>query len=88
MLELLQSTLVQQVAFVLGGLVLGLGVERLVVTRLHAFTTTTKLEWDDLLLRSVRGLPTLWFGALGVYLALSAGEVEPSPWIRGGSRSS
>lgn len=77
MIEFLQSPWVQRVTFALGGLVLGLLVERLVIERAHKWAETTRFKWDDLLIASLRGLPTVWIGAAGIYLALTVGEVSP-----------
>lgn len=82
MIEFLQLPWVQRVAFAVGGLLLGRLVERLVVARIRRFAETTRFKWDDLLLRSVRGLPTIWLGTGGLYLALTVAGVEPGAWLR------
>ena len=77
--ELLQSRWVQRSVFVLGGFVLGYLIERLVVTRLQALALKTQFTWDDLLVSSIRWLPTVWLSAAGVYLAGTLGD-EPA-WV-------
>jgi small-conductance mechanosensitive channel len=70
-LDLLQLPWVQATAFALGGVLLGYLVERLVVERAHKLAESSRFKWDDLAVASVRGLPTIWFGAGGVSLAMS-----------------
>lgn len=77
MLEFLQGPWVQRAAFVVGGLILGVLTERLVVHRAHKLASRTKYRWDDLVVSSVRGLPTVWMVSAGVYFALSVGTPDP-----------
>ena len=77
MTELLQNPWVQRVGFVLGGMVIGFLVERLVVSRLHVLAKNTRFKWDDLFIRSLRGLPTIWFSAAGIWLAGTLGDEPP-----------
>lgn len=77
MIEFLQLPWTQRIVFGLGGVLLGLVVERVVVVRVHRFAQRTKFRWDDLVVKSLRGLPTVWLGAGGLYLALSVGTVDP-----------
>jgi hypothetical protein len=63
MIEILQHPWVQLAVFGLGGVLLGLVVERVVVARVHRFAQRTSFRWDDVLVRSLRGLPTIWLGA-------------------------
>jgi small-conductance mechanosensitive channel len=81
MIEFIQLPWVQRVTFALGGIVLGLLVERLVVARVHRLAEATRFRWDDLLLKSLRGLPTIWLGTAGVYLALTVDGLEPEAWL-------
>ena len=77
--EILQSSRVQRAVFVLGGIALGYLMERLVVTRLYKLSVGTRFTWDDLLVESIRWLPTVWLSAAGVYLASTLGD-EPE-WV-------
>lgn len=74
----LQSPWVQRILFVLGGLLLGRLTERVVVRQAHAIAARTTFRWDDLLIRSIRGLPTVWLTSAGIYLALSVGVLDPT----------
>ena len=77
MTELLANIVIQRIGFVVGGLVLGAVFESVIIRRVHKLAERTRFAWDDLLLESVRGVATLWFGAAGVYLALNLGDVDP-----------
>lgn len=71
-MELFANPWVQRVSYALGGLLIGLVVERLVVARFRRIAATTAFQWDDLVLTSLRGLPTIWFSVGGIYLAVAA----------------
>ena len=77
MTEFLENLWVQRVAFVTGGLLLGILLESFVVRRAHKLAERTRFRWDDLLIGSVRGVATTWAGAGGVYLALNVGTPDP-----------
>lgn len=81
MMDLLRNTWVQRVAFAVGGVLLGLLVERLIVSRVQRFVKDTPFRWDDLLLKSVRGLPTIWLAVGGLYLAFQVDGAEPGGWL-------
>ena len=77
MTELLENPWVQRVGFVVGGLVVGIVLEFLVIRRAHKLAERTRFKWDDLLIGSLRGVATTWSGAGGVYLALNVGTPDP-----------
>lgn len=77
MIELLESAWVQRAAFALGGVLLGYLVERLVIARARKLAAISRFKWDDLLVEALRGLPTVWLGSAGAYIALSIGTVPP-----------
>ncbi|MGY8777279.1 MAG: mechanosensitive ion channel family protein [Longimicrobiales bacterium] len=77
MTEFLQAPWVQRSVFILGGLLLGYIIERLVMARLHVLAKNTRFKWDDLVVDSLKRLPTVWLAATGIYLASTVGEVPP-----------
>jgi len=56
-------------AFVAGGLVIGIVIERLVLRRLGRAASKTATRWDDAVVDSLRGAPILLCTAAGIYLA-------------------
>jgi small-conductance mechanosensitive channel len=77
MIEFLELPWVQRLIFGLGGVTLGLLLESVVVARIRRLTKKTPFKWDDLLLRSIKGLPTIWLATAGAYFALGVGELDP-----------
>jgi len=77
MTQFFENPWVQRVAFVVGGLLLGILLELVVVRRVHKLAEKTSAKWDDLLIASVRGVATIWAGSGGVYLALAVGAPDP-----------
>lgn len=77
MIEFLELPWVQRIIFGLGGLTLGFLFEYVVVDRVHKLAEKTRFKWDDLLLTSLKGLPTVWVAAAGFYLALRVGDIDP-----------
>ncbi len=77
MTEYLANVWVQRIGFVLGGLLLGFLVERLVIRRAQKLAAKTQFKWDDLVSDSLAGVPTVWLSAGGLYLALNVQAVDP-----------
>jgi small-conductance mechanosensitive channel len=77
MTEFLELAWVQRTLFVLGGLFVGLVLERIVVYRARRIALKTRFKWDDLIVNSLHGIAAIWCVAGGVYLALGVGEVDP-----------
>lgn len=77
MIEFLELPWVQRLVFGLGGLTLGYLFEYVVVDYVRRLAERTRFKWDDLLMKSLRGLPTVWLGTAGLYLALGVGDTDP-----------
>ena len=77
MSEVWSNTWVQRGAFVAGGFLLGLVLEKVVIARVRAFTSETSFRWDDVIAESSRGVAPVWLTAGGIYLALGVGPVDP-----------
>jgi small-conductance mechanosensitive channel len=75
MSEFLRSPWVQRLGFAVGGLLAGYLVERLVMKRMHKLAVSSRFRWDDLVVESLKGFPTVWLGCGGVYLALTVGAL-------------
>jgi len=78
MIDFLELPWVQRLVYAAGGLVLGLLVEIVVVKRVRRFAEQTRFTWDDLLLKALRGIPTIWIACAGVYLAIGVGDLDPA----------
>ena len=77
MTEFFQIAWVQRAVLVVGSALVGLLLERVVVERAHRIARKTRFKWDDLVVESVRGIPTVWLTCTGIYLALSVGTLDP-----------
>ena len=77
MTEFFQIEWVQRAVLVVGGALVGVLLERVVVERAHRFARRTRFKWDDLVVGSARGIPTVWLTCTGIYLALSMGTLDP-----------
>ncbi len=75
MTELLALEWAQRVALVVGGLLFGILVERILGRRLQKLAAVTRFKWDDLAAEAVRGLGPVWFTAAGVYVAATIGTL-------------
>jgi len=77
MIEFLQVAWVQRTVLVVGGVLVGVLLERVVVERAHRMARRTHFKWDDLVVESVRTVPTVWLTCTGIYLALGVGTLDP-----------
>ncbi|HIF39427.1 MAG TPA: mechanosensitive ion channel family protein [Gemmatimonadetes bacterium] len=77
MIDFLSEPNFQRLAFLLGGLLLGVLVERVFFTQFQKFTKKTDFEWDDVIAHSFKGVLAVWFTAGGAYLALTVGDWDP-----------
>jgi small-conductance mechanosensitive channel len=57
---------------ILGGLLVGLFVDRIALTRLRKLAARTKWSGDEFVINALRGLPLLWSTLLGAYAALQS----------------
>lgn len=61
-----------------GGFLVGIVAEKLILARLKRIATRTKWEWDELVINSLRWMPTLWFVIVGLRMAIRRMQVSPS----------
>jgi small-conductance mechanosensitive channel len=57
--------------FILSGIVVGLIVEKIILVRIGKLAARTQWAFDDLIIKSLRGMVLLWFVAGGIYLAVN-----------------
>jgi small-conductance mechanosensitive channel len=72
------TALALPVGFAVAGLLLGLAVQRTVLTRLARAAARTRLTADDIVVAALRGPVVLWCSMLGLYLAAEVAEL-PRP---------
>jgi small-conductance mechanosensitive channel len=77
MTDFFQIAWVQRTVLIIGGALVGFLLERVVVQRVHRIALKTDFKWDDVVVESVRGVPTVWLTCAGIYLALGIGSVDP-----------
>ena len=64
-------------ALVLGGLIVGLFFELVVLKLLVRLVSGTQWEWDDIIIFSFKRAFVVWFVCLGAYISLFVVEVDP-----------
>lgn len=64
-------------AFIIGGLISGLAVEKIILQRLIRWSAKTKLVGDEIILRSFDRMALLWFTLAGIYGALLSLRLRP-----------
>lgn len=65
-------------AFLVGGIVVGFAVERIIFSRLRRFAKKTQWKGDEVIIDAMRGAPILCFGILGFYSALAYLPLTPA----------
>jgi small-conductance mechanosensitive channel len=64
--------------YIVGGLLIGLVAERVLMARLGAITSQTKWRADDLAVKSFKGIIVFLFFVAGVYFALLSVRLDPA----------
>ena len=77
MIDLLGNLSIQRLGIVVGGLVLGVLFESVIIRRARKLAERTPFKWDNLIIESIRGVATLWWLAGGLYIALNFGTPDP-----------
>jgi len=63
--------------FVIGGFLIGIIFEKIILREIKKISAKTKWEGDDIFIRALHGTTTLLFTALGIYWALETTEISP-----------
>lgn len=78
MVEFLTDTpWVLQVGLILGGFLLGVLTELILVRALLKIAKRTKSPWDDLLIEGLRRMPIVWGTAAGLWGAMLVRDIDP-----------
>lgn len=73
----IETLWIQRTAFAVGGVLAGLLVELVFMRRAQRLAKRTRAKWDDVFVDSLRGLPTVWLAAGGMYMSLNVGAIDP-----------
>jgi len=66
------------IAFIIGGLVIGIIVEKIILVKLKKFAMRTSWEGDELIIAAIRGVAILWCALAGIYAALLNLPFQPN----------
>ncbi|GMQ82043.1 MAG: mechanosensitive ion channel family protein [Rhodothermia bacterium] len=78
MIDFLSDTpWVLQAGFILGGFVIGILAELILVRTFKALAKRTKSAWDDLLVEGLHRMPIVWGTAAGLWGAMLVRDVDP-----------
>ncbi len=70
--------LIISLAFIIGGLIIGIIIEKIILVKLKKFAERTSWEGDELIIASIRGVAILWCGIGGIYGAVLNLPIKPS----------
>ena len=65
-------------AFIIGGLIIGIIIEKIILVKLKKFAARTKWEGDELIIAAIRGMAILWCALAGIYGALLNLPLQPN----------
>ncbi len=65
-------------AFIAGGILIGLIFEKIVLDKLKRISAKTKWQGDEMVITSLRGMVVLWLGLAGIYGAILSIPVKPA----------
>jgi hypothetical protein len=65
-------------AFIIGGLIIGIIIEKIILVKLKKFAERTSWEGDEVIIASIRGVAILWCGIGGIYSAVLNLPIKPS----------
>jgi hypothetical protein len=66
------------VGLILGGILIGLFVDRIALGRLRKLVARTRWNGDEIVINALRGMPLMWSTLIGVYAALQSAPLSVS----------
>jgi small-conductance mechanosensitive channel len=72
------NDLLTSLACIVGGVLIGIVIEKIILVRLKKFATRTKWQGDEIIVGALQGLVILWFSIGGIYAALAFLPLKPS----------
>ncbi len=76
--EFLKIKWILPLAFLAGGILIGLVFEKTILDKLKRMSSKTKWQGDELVITSLRGMTFLWFVLAGIYSAILNIPISPS----------
>ncbi|MDH4210746.1 MAG: mechanosensitive ion channel family protein [candidate division WOR-3 bacterium] len=65
------------VSLIVGGFIVGVVLEKVILARLRKFAKRTSWEGDEITINSIKGAGILWFGLAGIYAAFANLPLKP-----------
>ena len=65
------------VSLIIGGFIVGVILEKVILVRLKKFAKRTSWEGDEIIINAIRGVAILWFGLAGIYGAFANLPLKP-----------
>ena len=66
------------IAFIIGGLIIGIIVEKIILVKLKKFAMRTSWKGDELIIAAIRGVAIFWCALAGIYVALLNLPFQPN----------
>lgn len=76
--SLTQGHLIVSIGIIIGGLLVGIILEKIILVRLKKFAARTSWEGDELIIAAIRGIAILWCVIAGIYGALLNLPIVPN----------
>jgi small-conductance mechanosensitive channel len=70
--------LIAPIIFIVGGFILGLIFQKIILREIKKIAARTKWEGDDVIIHGLHGMTIFWFVAAGVYGALRYVDINPA----------
>lgn len=70
--------LITSLAFIIGGLIIGIIIEKIILVKLKKLAERTSWEGDELIIAAIKGVAILWCALAGIYAALLNLPFQPN----------
>lgn len=76
--QLTLQHLIISLAFIIGGFLIGIIIEKIILAKLRKIAERTKWEGDEIIISSIQGITILWLGVAGIYGAMFNFPLNPT----------
>ena len=76
--SILLKSLLIPASFIIGGFVIGIIFEKIILRRIKSIAARTRWQGDSIIIHALHGVTTLWFVIAGAYWALENTEIQPA----------